>query len=325
MAKSEDNLSPRIEDKLRQIMQKSTSPLIISHLRGGLGNQLFQWAFATHLSFITGSELSFSWDLHNGNRETTRAASLTRLGLDVGFRMSQTDTVAESEDFRTWFKPWGPLREWWFTSPIRDSAILGEPKSVESVLSNKRIWHHKVLHLVGYYQNEALTADGSKNLKKALLEGLRNCGAGIERPTAQAVVHVRRGDYVNRSRDSGFSALPAAYYFRAMARLRDFHGVNTFHVVSDDLDWVQNELCNRDFDLIPIRTQGSLAEFQDFAIMMSADYLVVSNSSFSRAASHFGGQTTEGRTIAPLNWGAEGSLYSKIRPNLNAPSTWVRV
>jgi Glycosyl transferase family 11 len=138
----------------------------------------------------------------------------------------------------------------------------------------------------GHYQNSSfwrslfptsllsLNADLRDAAKKYLDS---TCG----REDRLTFVHVRRGDYLTHT-DYGLAdlSLPADFYRAAIKELASRIGPTHLVFVTDDPKWVENN-----FGDIPGKTLVSFDAAMDFAIMTKCTSAILSNSTFSLAAS----------------------------------------
>jgi len=155
----------------------------------------------------------------------------------------------------------------------------------------------------GFYQNfsDLLSPDDFRflTLRDDVLAAARAVvGKAIgNRPLPRAVMHVRRGDYV------GYSAyglddvlLPVAYYKKAVAIAREYLGTDAeILVVTDDPAW-----CKEVLEALHPFTVVSGTEAVDFALLSMFPVAILSNSTFSLAASCVGPEVE--RIIGPEFW-----------------------
>jgi hypothetical protein len=94
-------------------------------------------------------------------------------------------------------------------------------------------------------------------------------------------VHVRRGDYLGHT-DYGLDeiSLPAEFYRVAIKELEERIGRTHLVFVTDDPDWVEQNFAD-----LSEKTVVSLDSAMDFAIMSACSSGILSNSTFSLAAS----------------------------------------
>lgn len=97
------------------------------------------------------------------------------------------------------------------------------------------------------------------------------CAEWFQRPTI--AVHVRRGDYLETHPYCW--ALPLSFFHDCLARIPYLESYNVLFL-SDSIDEVQAEFAH-----IPNAFFSRQSEFIDFLVMMHADILIGSNSSFS--------------------------------------------
>ncbi len=143
--------------------------------------------------------------------------------------------------------------------------------------------------LLGYYQSPKYFAHCEEIVRSnftftdEVRERAEEVLAGVR--TSRVSVHVRRGDYTDKSRIH--SNLPLSWYRQALAR---FEGHSPI-VFSDDPDW-----CRRHFDS-QVVVSGNDAHV-DMCAMALCHAHVIANSTYSWWAAWLGG----GPTVAPRTW-----------------------
>lgn len=257
-------------------MSGNANPLtIVNRAKGGIGNQLFQQAFAASLARRLGGELrtdtsyfgadpyGFSaavWDLDP-------QAQATRIEAHVG---AGSYLIKE-----------GALRALDQLQPLPADA--------------------RSLVLDGYWQGEAyfetdvarqtyaqLAARVEPQLDAALLARLRAS------PNAVAV-HLRRRDYAH------MGLCKDSYYLAAIEHLRLNHGDAELFVFSDEPNYTRHLLNSRDLAFTPVASGRDLG---DLFLMSQCRHFVISNSSYSWWGAWFGEQCGHrgGLVIAPKEW-----------------------
>ncbi|MGY1805886.1 alpha-1,2-fucosyltransferase [Blastococcus sp. SYSU D00669] len=224
-------------------------------LVGGLGNQLFQYAFARWLEVQTGldSYLDLSayrkrpdylalWDI--GMRRLPQASVVGLLPHPMGRLPKAAEIIRRS------LGPRVIVRE-----------VAGEPPPEASALP-PAAWYY------GYWQHPQLLQE--------VLPALR---AEVARPESlggreEVAMHVRRGDMLLH-----VSALAPDYYPRALEALTSTNGLGSdarVAVYSDDPDWCRQELRLPNARYV---VPGNAAE--DMIALSRHRYLVLSGSTFS--------------------------------------------
>ena len=234
------------------------------HLKGGLGNQLFQWAAGYRIAQETGSVLRLiAW-----TSDSTRAFRLWPFGLSA----ETLDGERECVD-----------RE---AIVYEGSYVEGlEADLLAAALSAKA----PVLVLEGYFQNERFFEGYSEEVRRQLWLNPPRLSSRGESTTV--AVHVRRGDYVGNSLHE---VCGVEYYRSAMDWVRSSLDDPRFMVVSDDRPWCRERFTESDVEISP---DGN--EIDDFRVLLGGDAFVIPNSSFSWWAAWL---TTRSLVVCPSRW-----------------------
>jgi len=261
--------------------------MVVVQLRGGLGNQLFQWALARALSH-EGRAVALDRRLV---RWGPRRLAIGPLCTDLHVRSAPSAAIAISgflgasrtltgyrrivePHFHYWPGVFGVrgrcLLEGYWQSPRYFACVAGDIRS-----------------RVTAYCEELLTGAG-----RDLLTRIR------EDPGAVSV-HVRRRDYVTHPRTAalcGFVGID--YYQRALAEMRE-RGARTYYIFSDDLPWVNRHL--RGVDAHVVSRAATLDAGGELALMAACSGHVIANSSFSWWGAWLDPEPSLG-VIAPSPW-----------------------
>ena len=248
--------------------------MIITRLKGGLGNQLFQYALGRRLAII-----------HD-----------TALLLDI----SALDTA---EQIGNIYRPFS-LQKFTIAATVATPADIAPliphpslPTRLWQKLQN-RLWGDKTVHfdprvlargdnqyLDGYWQSpryfEAIRSELLTEL--TLKDPLCPAGATLAtqmQNTPSVSLHVRRGDYLSNPRvRAGFGVCSLPYYEAAIAKLRALVPGATFFIFSDDLAWVKEQLPVGD-SAVFVEGDG-LDDAQELWLMSQCQHNIIANSSFS--------------------------------------------
>jgi hypothetical protein len=140
------------------------------------------------------------------------------------------------------------------------------------------------LVLDGYFQGEDYFKNVAANIRKAFRirpTFKRIFNQHVAHAFSQKViaVHVRRTDYHHAFQDLGIGtgsfALPEHYYNNALAQIKDLDNFRVIFI-SDDIAFVKQH-----FSHIKNSTFSNFDEITDLQILMHADVLILSSSSFS--------------------------------------------
>ncbi|MBQ2813652.1 MAG: alpha-1,2-fucosyltransferase [Akkermansia sp.] len=257
----------------------------VIRITDGLGNQMFQYAFALALQKMTGEEvyLDRTWFPEYGGK--LRNAVRRVYGLDV-FQLSINEyvTAETSHDIIYGEGLMGKLNEFLHLRPglLREGKHpLGLPELGGYVGKNKVFR--------GFFQQ----ASYAEFAREDLLVEFRIDDAVLDAPNLDMLaqiraagecavaVHVRRGDYVNAATQSVFGLCSADYYARAARIVADKVG-KTPHlfVFSDDPEWVRNDF-RSDFPLTAVDINSPDTGHLDINLMRHCHHAITANSTFS--------------------------------------------
>lgn len=231
--------------------QRSTVGLI-----GGLGNQLFQFSFGLWLQ-QSGARVTFD---ASALRSGSRRLELTGLVEDSSLPQERWLNVMPYPRGRLG-KVGELIRKAFGPRLMRFEDQGGAP---DHPADAPAAWWY------GYWQSPSRVRATLPDLRDAMADAL----PPIEARTVG--IHVRRGDYVGNT-----MILPPVYYEQALMRLIHAHGLKepstTITVYSDDPEWCASEL---HFDCAVTYAPRADTK-QDFAALLSCEYLVLSRSTFS--------------------------------------------
>lgn len=261
---------------------KTTTHLI--PLRGGLGNQLFGLAYGLNLE-KRGENVFYSFvNQYERNPELHPFLSTKKL-INVGER------------------GWRYLLRLGTSTPLLRRHFI-----IENSIDNHEFLQSKFFIHWGYWQDRNY-ADQVANEMQLILNVSPEMKPNEN--LNEAVVHVRRGDYVTNSRAAAkHGVLDSEYFICGTEMLRE-RGYSSFRIISDDAVWVSDYLVPRiNGSYVSLKNQSTIGDFQ---LIISAEAVVLSNSTFSWWGAFLGG--TLRPTVAPGNWFSDGSPA----PNLYYP------
>ena len=263
--------------------------MIIIRIKGGLGNQLFQYAVgravALHHKVPLKLDLTIfeTYKLHNG------------------YRLDQFAIQAEIATDSEIIKLTGGKNV--LISALRKAGLVKKKsyfKEKRSSYFDGDIFKNNFVYLNGYWQNELYFT----NIRELLLRELspinlmNDLGSAylesINRSNSVSL-HVRRGDYLNLK---NIGVLDVDYYTKAVEYIRTIVENPTFYIFSDDLDWCKNNLGFLDDCIYVDRTQ---TEIDDLKLMSFCQHNIIANSSFSWWGAWLN-QNPNKTVIAPKGW-----------------------
>lgn len=281
---------------------------------GGLGNQMFQYAFTRYLQIKFNEGVEYDISKYEFEKNETREFDLN------AFNISRDWICAPKKKSR--FERFGAKyvlyliitfpyikinkallkrgHAVWFSALYqRLINCLGfyrvhfydyaEPKYTQR--KNKYIrgqWFCPsiVMKIDDYIRNELKVITPISALNQSFLAKIHSCNS--------VGVHIRRGDYV----ELGLIVCSIPYYEKCMKRMASLAENPVFFIFSDDIDWVRENL-NVDYPVVYIDNKNSSVD--DMRLFYSCNHFILSNSTFSWWGAYLGG-TDDKIVIAPKYW-----------------------
>ena len=296
-------------------------PVVVVNLRGGLGNQLFQYACGLAIVIDCGLPLRLAVDMV-GMAATPREPEIEDV-FDL-----EVERVSRQEMLRLLGRMRAPpqvrllLEKPWFTW-ARGDRFLIEERVAEvpdlSAVSNEGIYLH------GYWQSEQYFVRHAETIRKALRfsRPLHRISAEVARrikARPSASLHVRRGDYFASAKARAVHGVcDLDYYLRAITRLNeDVPGLRWF-AFSDEPEWVENVLRPYCTELEIVRHNQGKDSCYDMHLMSLCSHHVIANSSFSWWGAWLNASPDK-IVIAPQRWFADGRDCRAV-----TPPAWLRL
>ena len=275
--------------------------MIIIRIKGGLGNQLFQYASAMGLAALSGRSLKidrYSGFRHDPYRRTYR---LEKVGTS-----KPTAGIHE-----VWYARLVSRKCWLSLRKAESSAMVERGEFFEPRIA-KEASSQPVLYLEGYLQSPRYFSDIEAEVRDELTritvrtdEALG--GSHIAKNSGTISVHVRRIDYAR--------VLPLEYYRNAVEVIKMHVQSPHFYIFGDDPNWAIDHLNWLEPKTV-VRNSGPDSDLSDLALMTSCNHHIIANSSFSWWGAWL--SPAQGKTIAP----AAGWTKTGIVPRDLFPVSW---
>lgn len=274
--------------------------MLIVKLQGGLGNQLFQYAFGRRLAARRGEELSLNIASLTNN-PLGRAYALANFNIKAAVINQADSLIAKLAGLIT-------------KKIFRQFNIGYKPRLLES----------KVVVFEGFFQSykylEPIRAELLEELSLAEDFDVKYRGLISEMATTVSVaVHIRRGDYVNDAKTKRIHFIcDLDYYKQALALIKTKIKAPIFYIFSDDIAWVKkNFLVN---EKIVFVSGPETKDYEELILMSRCHHNIIANSSFSFWSAWLN-QNQDKIVIAPKKW---NNRYNKLFKDL-LPPKWLRV
>ena len=280
--------------------------MIYSRIRGGLGNQLFQYSVARSLADSLGVDLGL--DIREYNKSSKFKMGLNNFNIRAN--LNPNDLIKHKKDGKIAY--------------ILD-GLFGMHKHVyhERFLSfdNQVLLKPNGTYLKGYWQSEKYIINKKKIIddlqiitppsKKNLLKKTK-----IEQCNSVSL-HIRRGDYVN---NIAHGTCDISYYQKAIEYYkRKFTKDIEIFAFSDEPEWVENNL-KISSKINYIKHNSSTHNYEDLRLMSYCKHNIIANSSFSWWGAWLNKNPNK-VVIAPKKWFAN----HKLENNDIFPKKWIRI
>ena len=271
--------------------------VIIVQLKGGLGNQLFQYAVGRRLSLTLGVPLKL--DLSFYKRHSQRTYELDQFCIEAG--------IASPWEVARWRGPRFLAR---ITQRLGLLPRLVLEKSFEF---DPAILHlHDGKYLDGYWQSYRYFTDVAPDIRRefvvrtppseadrTLLDRMARCDS--------VCLHVRRGDYGSNPIALQYHGLCTLEYYRTAVEglAAQLHAPELF-VFSDDMPWVKQHLR---FELLTTHVEhhGVDSAPLELRLMAGCRHFVIANSSLSWWAAWLAANENP-IVYAPRRWFADSTI-----------------
>ena len=238
--------------------------MLIVHLRGGLGNQMFQYAL--YLAAVeSGKNASLDLSHFNKDNQSTK------------YELGNTFSI-HAAPLPLWEKVLVKA-SWKFLHLLHQIPYKETDRSFG--IFNKKVTALQFAYLKGYWQSEKYFEGISKTIRqhftfppfsdnknKALFEQI------VQRNSVS--IHIRRGDYLKNNLNW---SLDIDYYNRAIQLIKEKVTAPNFFIFSDDTQWAEENI--KDPNCHFINWNKGDDSFRDMQLMSNCKHNIIANSSFS--------------------------------------------
>lgn len=273
--------------------------MIVVRFLGGLGNQMFQYAFGLALSRKYNQQLYFDDTYYIVNSQPKEQFTVRKqeLGLfeKLEFRIAPKilKTIIHTSNR-------------YLLRIRRKSGRYIEIYQVENEYIYIPILKKNKIHVfIGYFQCEeyflSIAADIRSHFTFPDLDEA-NKNIALEMKEKNSVsIHIRRGDYVTIDFANMYHGVqPLSYYFKAIELLKGLYNNLEFFIFSDDMDWVKENFKLTGESIHFIEGNNGSDAWKDLALMTYAKHHILANSSFSWWGAWLA--RNAGTKIVPANW-----------------------
>ncbi|WP_281336370.1 alpha-1,2-fucosyltransferase [Flavobacterium eburneipallidum] len=292
--------------------------MILIQLQGGLGNQMFQYAFAKILAEsnkdLVVVENSFFDEKEKREGFTPRKFEL---GIFNNHYLEATNLDIQFFNHLS------------LVNRIKRKLGLNYPKRYNEPsfgFQAHALTIKSPVYLKGYFQSYkyflgyedlirtffSFPTNKLDSRNKELLSTFKNQNT--------IAIHIRRGDYVTDKLTQQFHGnCSLEYYYGAITELQTKNKDFTLVFFSDDSDWVKEQFGDLPYSKIFVDHNKNEDSWKDMFLMSSCQHNIIANSSFSWWAAWLN-TNPEKVVVAPKEWFATNKKTNDL-----IPSEWIRL
>jgi len=294
--------------------------VIICNLNGGLGNQMFQYAFAKSLSIETNQELKIS--INDIISDKNRNFELSEV-FGIRCNLASNKEILIVSKCLAFSKITKKLAYFISRHFNINFLLLTDIKENFSEII-RIVLNSKHTYLLGYWQNASLFELNRDIILKEFTFKLDinkyylNVLSEIQN-TNSVSIHVRRGDYVTNKKAMKYHGLIGMeYYEKATNYMISILPEVHFFVFSDDISFVKKEFSFLTRNVTIVDSSKSNHNALDLLLMSNCKNNIIANSSFSWWGAWLNSYNKK-IVIAPNNWFTNQDSTKLI------PNTWIRM
>ena len=277
----------------------------IVEIKGGLGNQIFQYSFAKYLESIGFKvlyNLSFFKSSNYSNNVTERKFLLKELSCKIDEASNtlqqlsdKLNYVINSKKIKKNFPFINNYIYQYFKEKDYDKDL--EYKDFAIINNFDGYWQNNIHHLKT--QKESLL--NIFDIKYKDIDSLNN---------NKILIHVRRQDYLKLEIN-----LPENYYKNCIDLLKKEFEELEFDIFTDDKEWVLNQNVFSGYGKI---YGGDIDPIDSFKKMLCYKHFIIANSTYSYLAAFFG-EKQNSKILMPYRWSM------KKNKNFLTDNSWEKV
>ncbi len=291
--------------------------MITIRIKGGIGNQLFQYAAGYSLAKRLGQDLDL--DTSFFLNQTLREYRLDKMNIENG-------SIANDKDY-SWIvsvsrnRYVNRLLRMLKKSDLNAGAgwkilIEAEPAIKDTFFS---ISGQKIF-VDGYYQSVKYFEKNRQDLLrqftpnyleeaqfKEMLHRIKTCNS--------VAVHVRRGDFIKAQHyNAKHYLLDEEYYIEAIKYIEKKIEAPQFFWFSDDIEWVKSNFGKKEnFNYVSLSTTNP--DIDEIMLMKESNSIITANSTFSWWGAWLNENDNSIKIVPSKNYGSDGMI----------PDSWIKI
>ncbi|MCX6730649.1 MAG: alpha-1,2-fucosyltransferase, partial [Candidatus Roizmanbacteria bacterium] len=255
--------------------------MIIINLTGGLGNQMFQYAFGRYLSLKHKTELKYHFT--NALFNTQRAFALDVFNIKASKATNKDLRMFGIASNRYINRIFYLLDERYGIQFNQNIVTQRSPHIFADALRN--IPDNS--YVQGFFNDERFFKGIEETIRKDFTPKIpldkKNKKIIDEMKQVNSVsIHVRRGDYItNKANAKSMGFLGLNYYRNAINKISNTVQNPYFYIFSDDIDWCKTNLTSLTKNITFINHNSGKNSYKDLLLMATCKQSIIANSTFS--------------------------------------------
>lgn len=298
---------------------------MIVKLSGGLGNQMFQYAFGKAAALKTGLSVVYDYSaiLNDKNPLTTkRNFELEVFTCEVPLvnKKSVPEILIGKENLikKVLFKLAVSLG---FIRMIRDPHPFCFDAGIMDRLEDRS-------YIEGYFQTQQYFAPFEEEIRRCFTFQREMSSNSVKYRNEilgcnAIAIHIRRGDYANNPEITKiYGCCSDSYYKRAIELVTERINNPHFFIFSDEPEWVKKQDWFRDYRVTFVEGNSGANSYEDMWLMSLCKHNIIANSSFSWWGAWLN-RNKKKLVIAPEKWFADATRNAETTDLI--PINWLRI
>lgn len=298
--------------------------MIITKLKGGLGNQMFQ--YATGFALAKKNNVEHKIDISTfdiKNNDTPRKFSLNIFKITSPIALSEEinkienknnkitilKTIINQKIFRKYYTDFHPQ----LFKKITDKISSGKSFYLQGLFQSEK----------NFFESKSQIGQEFTFKKEFFDQKVLQISELLQKENSVSL-HIRRGDYfLNKKTNKYHGLCPIEYYLSAIRYIKSKVPNPSFYLFTDDIKWINenNDIftkeIGKEFHNI---SEENFKDYEEMYLMSQCKHNIIANSSFSWWGAWLN-KNSDKIVIAPKNW-----VNKKPNPHPNIiPEKWLKI
>lgn len=290
-------------------------------LTGGLGNQMFQYAFARTLSIKHNTSLVLNTSYLQSKLPISKLVTQMKYELDI----FNINAKVEANFFSSKYLYPLSKTEYFFRKKLNEIK-LNTIHETQFSFQKELFISSDNSFVIGNFQSEKYFEIINDLLRKEFTfkQALTGTNADWKNKILSSnsvSIHIRRGDYISlKQNQNKFNTTPISYYNTAIDLIKSKTNNPVFFIFSDDIDWAKENIKTNDETYFVANNNTPQTSYIDMQLMSVCKHNIITNSTFSWWAAWLNNNPNK-IVIAPSQW----FTYVSINSQDIIPQEWIKL